>query len=144
MAIGAGVKILFAYLLIGIPQIGARGAPISTFLCDVTVTVFNLKFLSGCVPRSERVAGMGKTYGKPMLASVTAIAASLVAYSSAGRITDGEDLPFLCAVAVAVMVYGALVLLLGIVTEEDLAALPLIGRLVCRGKKNKCVKTEEQ
>ncbi len=132
MAIGAVVKILFAYALIGIPEIGVMGAPISTFLCDVTVTVLNLKYMSSCVPRSKGTAGRGQTYGKPLLASVVSIAASLSVYAPMERMMGGEALSFLCAASVAVLVYGALALLLRIVTEEDLSAFPLVGRFLSR------------
>ncbi len=144
MAIGAGVKIIVSYVLIGIPQMGVRGAPISTFLCDVTVTVINLKFMSSCVPGSEGVAGVGQTYGKPLLASVLSIAASLAVYAPMERMMGKEDLPFLCAAAVAVLVYGALALLLRIVTDEDLATLPLVGGVLSRREQHKKSRTEEQ
>ena len=139
MAIGAGVKLVSAYVLIGIPSIGVRGAPISTFLCNVTVTLINLRCLRACVPKGGKETGIWALYGKPLLASCLAILASLSLYLPLSRMS-GEELAFVGAAAVAVIVYGAMAILLRIVTAQDLDTLPSIGHRKTKTRRKLAVK----
>ena len=53
MLCGAGVKIVSEYLLIRNPAINITGAPVSTFLCDLTVVGVNMYYIakySKCAP----------------------------------------------------------------------------------------------
>lgn len=43
---GSVVKMISSFILIGIPEIGIYGAPISTVICYVVITVFNVYFMS--------------------------------------------------------------------------------------------------
>ncbi len=125
MTVGALVKALSAYLLLGLPQVGVYGAPISTLLCNITVTVINMRFLARCLPHSVNVTGFFGLYGKPMVASVGAILASLAVYFPLYRISDRMTLAFLGAALMAVISYMLLAFGMGVVTAEDVALLPM-------------------
>lgn len=140
IAIGALVKIVLAYWLIGIPSIGVYGAPISTFFCNLTVTVLNFCFLGRCVPKQSHGAGVSQVYWKPWGASMLAIFASLATYLPIRVRLEIEWLSFAIAATVAAVVYCGMLILLGCVTEEELRMLPLGNRLVeqwNQKKKNK-------
>jgi len=137
MAIGALIKILTAYLLIGMPAVGIYGAPISTFLCNLTVTGLNFYFLRACVAKGRRVSGFFQIWCKPLVASTFAILASLAVYLSVERMLGNETAAFLGAVATAVLVYGIFALLLRIVTKEDVALLPMGQRLLSRMERSR-------
>lgn len=137
MAIGALIKILTAYLLIGMPAVGIYGAPISTFLCNLTVTGLNFYFLRSCVSGGQRVSGFFQIWCKPLVASTFAILASLAVYLSVERMLGNETAAFLGAVATAVLVYGIFALLLRIVTKEDVALLPMGQRLLSRMERSR-------
>ena len=88
MAIGSVVKIVLAYILIGIPEIGVYGAPISTLACNITITVINFAFLGKKLPKSEKNSSMGQMLVRPFFSSLCAIVISYVAYLCMLNVTD--------------------------------------------------------
>ncbi len=131
MAVGAIVKTVTAYFLIGIPRIGVYGAPISTFLCNLTVTVLNFYYLGKCIPKSETAEGMLCVYWKPLGAAFLSILASLTVYLPIRHSQWGsEALAFCTAFCAAAVAYSAFAVLFRIVTAEDLVLLPFGKRLV--------------
>lgn len=119
--IGSGVKIVSAYVFIGIPQIGVYGAPISTFLCNVTVTGLNLWFVYACVPGKKEIVPV---YFKPFLASLGAILLSVAVYVPMLSFCGRETLAFLGALPVALVFYVIFAWVTRAVTKDDLAMLP--------------------
>ena len=130
MSLGAVIKVVFAYLLIGNPSVGVYGAPISTLLCDIAVTCINLHFLSEVIPKSKDSSGVCQMYYKPMVASLLSILASLAVYIPLVRIEVGLPVAFFCAMVTAVMIYAAFSVFLKIVTAEDVALIPMGTRLL--------------
>jgi len=127
MLAGAGIKILSAYLLIGHPAIGIRGAPISTFLCDLTVVTLNLRFsLKSC-----RVDGLGELLWRPLGASAVAVGIPYLIYRLLLR--EGSFSPMLSPLllGLAVLLYLPMSCLFGAVGEEELTALPK-GEALCK------------
>ncbi len=122
LSMGAGllVKAVSAYILIGMPEVGAYGAPISTFLCNLCVSGINICFLNRCVPKSDRSLGMMQLYGKPMLASAASVTLSAWCYHRAAELWEGELFAFLIAVGVAAAAYLILIFLMKIVTFDDI------------------------
>lgn len=129
MSIGAIVKIVSAYFLLGNPRIGVYGAPLSTLLCNWIVTGMNFAFLNRCVPCMGRREYAVQTYWKPLGASALAILASLAAYLPMRNMFEQSIFPFLCATCVAIVVYGALLILMGGLTKEDWMLLPMGNRI---------------
>ena len=76
MLIGAFVKIVSAYFLIGNASVGLMGAPISTFLCDATVVALNLYFAASlCHAPSLR-----KIFARPLGCAILSIGGSYSLY----------------------------------------------------------------
>lgn len=121
--VGSLVKIVGAYCLIGIPQIGVYGAPISTFLCNLTVTVMNLWYLHECLPHTRELSVV-RIFGKPLAISMGAIFLSVGVYFSLCVWGDRKTLAFLVAVPVAILSYLALAFVFRVITKEDLSLLP--------------------
>lgn len=119
--IGVGVKIFSAYVLIGAPSIGIYGAPLSTFLCNLSVTLANLWFIYGVVGRTEHTFSL---YVRPLIASLGAMLCSFCAYLPVSRATQSTTLGFLAAMPVAGISYLLLAFLSGAITKEDAALLP--------------------
>lgn len=71
MIAGSAVKIISAYILIGVKEINIAGAPISTFICDLLINVINLGFIVKCFGGSLRI---GKLFVRPFAASLISIA----------------------------------------------------------------------
>ncbi|MBO5939470.1 MAG: polysaccharide biosynthesis protein [Clostridia bacterium] len=130
MSVGAVIKIVTAYVLIGHPSIGIYGAPISTLLCDLTVTLINLSFLGRVIPKSHRSEGVWRVYYKPMIASFLAILASVAVYLPIRSFSYGTTVAFFVALLVVGIVYTVLAVLFRIVTAEDIAPLPMGEKLL--------------
>ena len=132
MSVGTLIKLVFAYFLIGTPSIGVMGAPISTLLCDLTVSGMNLYFLGTAIPKARSSVGILQMYYKPLVASLLAILGSFGAYVSLSRTSLGMTMALLLAIAVAILVYAAFAILLRIITAEDMAMLPMGQRILRR------------
>ncbi len=121
MSVGALLKLISAYILIGIPEIGILGAPLSTLLCDTAVTVINVFFISRVMPEGD---GTVRIYTRPLIASTVMIAVSFPVRCLLIGKGMNEGMSFCIAVFVAVAVYILSAILLGAVAREDIEALP--------------------
>lgn len=132
MAIGSAVKIVSAYILIGIPELEVSGAPISTLLCNLTVTAINLYYVNKYVPREERGEGI---YLRPFLASCAMMLCSFAAYLL--LLSTGADrlVAFLLSLLVALAAYAVFSLLFGAVSEADILMLPAGERIAAAIKR---------
>lgn len=130
MTIGSVVKIILAYVLIGIPEVGVYGAPLSTLVCNVTITVLNIAFLGKRIPESRRLTGIGQTYMRPFFASLLAIAASFAVYLGVSNLTNDIRLAFLAALPCAVASYAAFAFLLHAVERDELMDIPMGNKLL--------------
>ncbi len=122
MAVGSAIKIVSAYILIGIEEIGVYGAPISTFLCNVCITAMNLYFISG-VFKNESIL---KVWSRPFLASLGGIVLSLAAYIPLNSLFESEALSFIVVLPIALIGYFAFAVLTRAVTKDDLALIPFL------------------
>ena len=122
MAVGSAVKIVSAYILIGVEDIGVYGAPISTFLCNVCITAMNLYFISG-VFKGE---GILKIWGRPFVASLGGILLSLAAYIPLNALLKNETLSFIIVLPIALIGYFAFAVLTRAITKDDLSLLPFV------------------
>ena len=123
---GSIVKIAVAYFLIGNPNIGILGAPISSFFCNAVVVLLNLIFAD----RLCRVPSLWKTFLKPLAFSgVSAFFAWSLYRLLLQRMGEGT-IPTLIALGTMIFLYFVLVLLGGGVSDSDLAAMPLGKRVI--------------
>ena len=135
MLIGGVVKIVLNYNLTAVPDINIHGAPIGTLVCFSLTAILNLIAVS-------RVASFRLNYPgyflRPLLASLVMALSARGVYALCAHFLlteeSGRMMMLLCvgaAIAVAVIVYAALVLALRIVTRDDLALLPKGEKLAC-------------
>lgn len=119
MAVGAIVKIVLAYILIGNESIALYGAPISTLVCDLVINIINFHHIFKLVPcRIEQ----RKILGMPFLASLVSIVPPRLVYSLLAPKTTDVFATLVC-VAIAAMLYGAACLTLGIIKKKDIAEI---------------------
>jgi stage V sporulation protein B len=122
MFAGALVKTLFSYILIGVPKINIFGAPISTLLCAITVTLINLYYIKKATGELESTS---RLFIKPMLAATVSIGAAGIAYYTVASIFGKSYALTLGAIALAVLLYGVCALKMKAVVSEDINLLPL-------------------
>ena len=140
MVVGSAVKIALAYILIGIPEVGVYGAPISTLICNITVTVINLAFLGKRLPESDKLTGIEQTYLRPFFASALAIAASFAVYLGVFNAVENMKLAFMAALPVAVGAYVCFAFLLRAVGRDELMDIPMGSKLLVSYDKLKKLK----
>jgi len=117
MLAGAVIKTVSGYILIG--KLGIIGAPISTFLCYLVVTILNFAF----VVRACGVKfSLSKTFLKPLFSGVLC---ALVAYFSNKLLLHyvPEKMACILAVLLAAAVYAVSVLATRAVTFDEIKSL---------------------
>ena len=121
MLIGGVVKIVLNYNLVAIPSVNIEGAPVGTLVCFMLIALLNLFFVARSM---ERKPDYFAFFTKPLLASAAMAVCAKLVYALLRR--GGLSLIFSVAgaIAVAVVVYVALVLVLRIITKDDLSLLP--------------------
>lgn len=118
IAIGAGIKIVVNFILVGVPEINILGAPIGTLCSFVFIFVANLLALikySGVTPNFWR------TLIKPLIAALLCGGAALLVSSVLGEGTINTAL----SIVAAGIVYLAALVVLRAFTEEDVLAFPM-------------------
>ena len=125
MLIGAVVKIVSAYFLIGNASVGLMGAPISTFLCDATVVALNLYFAASlCHSPSLR-----KIFARPLWCAVFSIGGSYTLYLILlHRVGEASILTVGC-LFLTVAFYLVFSCAFGVIDGESLRTLPMGDKL---------------
>ena len=117
MAVGAAVKIVVAYFLIGNESINIMGAPISTFFCDLIINIIGCLYVCRYVPQKIDVFG---TLIKSFAAAVLSVGASKWIYSYlAARYGDGNLVTFVC-IGIAAFLYALLCIVFRIVNVKEI------------------------
>ncbi len=109
MLAGAFVKVVAEYLLVSRPEINIAGAPMSTFLCNLTVVAINIYFISKYMPevaRSYRVILPGG------LSAVAAVGGAALTMRLAGRVA-GDTAALIAAFAAAAVIYIIMIVITG-------------------------------
>ena len=122
MGSGALVKLVSEYLLIGISDIGIFGAPISTLLCDITVSVINLWAIIRLIPESK---GMVGSLWRILVASAGAVLSAVGVYIVVIDKLHNELFAVASAAGGAALSYIVLVFLIKALTLEDISSLPM-------------------
>ena len=121
MAVGAAVKIVFDYLLIGIEGINIYGAPISTFMCNATVMALNFYFIKKYATKFD---GLVKLFYRPLAASVLSIGIAFGIYFLIVKNYGASRLYTIASIGIAAILYVIFAMLMRAVDEEDIKMLP--------------------
>ena len=134
MLSGSAVKLISAWLLMGIPRVGMLGAPISTFLCHVTVLAIETAVLAKHIP--PRVLPRG-FLGATLFSALCAVSGAWAVWQVILRCFGNIRVLILPAVALCAALYLCLTLRLGALRREDVVSLSHGARLwalLCRLK----------
>ncbi len=123
---GVLTKAIAAYLLIGIPSIGLFGAPISSFLCNAVIVTMNMHFVN----KLCEAVDIKSLFLYPTLLSVLAVGIAYMEHLFLCYRLGSNVFTTLIPMATAVLLYLVLGCLLGLISEEDLLALPG-GKKIC-------------
>ncbi len=121
MLVGGAVKILLNYHLAAIPSVNIHAAPIGTLVCFALSAVINLFFVWLIVREKPNYLDL---LAKPLGVSLLMALCARMFCDVVSRFTGSALLRVGVPVALAVVVYGVLVLTLHIISRDDLALLP--------------------
>lgn len=131
LCVGAVVKIILNYILIGNPQINVNGAPIGSIACYVIVVGINLFSI---IKISGVKINLASVFIKPFacaaISGVTAFATVkvfskvLANLGEADSMLNGNSVALVIAVAAAVLVYVLALLFLKALSRDDLEMIP--------------------
>lgn len=117
MIIGILVKFIGNYFLIAIPSINVSGAPLSTVLCFITISMINLQQIGKIL---DYKLDFARIFTKPLIASL-AMGASIL---KGKEIFDmASKIGVLELILIAIVVYFVVLLLIGGIKKEDISLL---------------------
>ena len=120
LGFGALVKGVSAYILIGMPEVAALGAPVSTLLFNVAVVALDLAFVKRIAKGKIGILWM---LVRTFVCSAVAVLGSYIVYISLAANVGSTALPFVAALIFAAAGYFALCILLSVIGKEDIAVI---------------------
>ena len=120
MGVGAAIKTVLAYFLIGNESINILGAPISTLACDLAINIVGLSFLCRYLPGKLNT---GKIFIRPFVAAIISVGASRILYGYfAAKHGEGAMIT-LCAIVTAGAMYAVACLILRVINIKEIKAI---------------------
>lgn len=126
--IGAGVKAVASYILIGIPAININGAATGSVLAYVTAGILNYRALKKYTDVSLDFRSI---FIKPLAAALIMGAAAVASYKLLFLITSSNSISTLIAIIIAAAVYFVTAFLTGAVSKDEIELIPK-GELIYR------------
>lgn len=130
LALGATVKIIFNYILVGNPNHNINGAVIGTILCHVIIVLYNLFFL---LRISKTKINFTSVLFKPLLSSVLCGVVAHMSFTFLSRILpqadysshlNGTTFAAIISIGLAVVVYSIALLFTRSLSKDDINMLP--------------------
>lgn len=129
MILAAAVKVFLSWTLTAIPTLGIKGAAMATVVDFGLAAVLNMIFI-------YKYTGFALSFSGVFKPAVSAAAMGAAVYGVITLAVSWGVWAILAAIAVAVPVYGGVLLAVGGMGKDDLESLPFIGhRLLAAGQK---------
>lgn len=129
MILAAAVKVFLSWTLTAIPTLGIKGAAMATVVDFGLAAVLNMIFI-------YKYTGFALSFSGVFKPAVSAAAMGAAVYGVLTLAVSWGAWAILAAIAVAVPVYGGVLLAVGGMGKDDLESLPFIGhRLLAAGQK---------
>ena len=129
MILAAAVKVFLSWTLTAIPTLGIKGAAMATVVGFGLAAVLNMIFI-------YKYTGFALSFSGVFKPAVSAAAMGAAVYGVITLAVSWGAWAILAAIAVAVPVYGGVLLAVGGMGKDDLESLPFIGhRLLAAGQK---------
>lgn len=129
MILAAAVKVFLSWTLTAIPTLGIKGAAMATVVDFGLAAVLNMIFI-------YKYTGFALSFSGVFKPAVSAAAMGAAVYGVITLAVSWGAWAILAAIAVAVPVYGGVLLAVGGTGKDDLESLPFIGhRLLAAGQK---------
>ncbi|MCD8004260.1 MAG: polysaccharide biosynthesis protein [Oscillospiraceae bacterium] len=117
---GGVVKLVVNYILVGNPSVRINGAPVGSLCCFIVVAGLEIFFIRRTVPHPPRFL---RAFVKPFVASALMATAAWASNGLLSRVLP-NSLAVLGAIGIGVVVYLILVLVLHVISKDDLSLMP--------------------
>ena len=121
MVLGGGLKILANYNVVAMPNVGIYGAPVGNILCFSLCLLLDLIIISRVIPGRPSYLPI---FLKPFAASALMGAGAWAVYGLLFKVLGSNTIATLGSIAIAVVIYGVLVVALRCISREDLSLMP--------------------
>ena len=121
LLIGAVVKAVVSYILIGIPAVNINGAAIGSVIAYVTAGLLNYRALKKYTDVSLEFKSI---FIRPLIATLIMGAAAIASYKVIFLITSSNSISTLASIMIAAFVYFVTSFLTGAVTKEEVELIP--------------------
>lgn len=134
MVIGGVTKVIVNYFLVGNSNINITGAPIGTNLCYIVILALNLVSIHRIIRVRYNIVSL---VIKPLISVATMAAVVIALY---GRVAPmGNLVATVITIAAAGVVYAAVLLMVGGISENDIKMLPKSDKILPLMKKMKFI-----
>lgn len=120
MICGVLVKLILAFVLIGIPNINIYGAPISTFFSTVVIVAINLYFI---IKNTGKIGAISKMFVKPFISAFLAIAVGVALYMLCTSFIESKSI-ILGIIVIVALIYLIAIIKLKVIDKEEILMLP--------------------
>ncbi len=121
LGIGAVIKIVATYILVGIPSLNVNGAAIGTVIAYLTAALLNYR---GLRKHADVDLDLGNIFIRPLWASLIMGAGAVGMYKLIFMLHPSNLIASGIAIIFAVIVYFVMVFVTGAVSREELALVP--------------------
>lgn len=121
LGIGAVIKIVATYVLVGIPSLNVNGAAIGTVVAYLTAALLNYR---GLRKHADVDLDLGNIFIRPLWASLIMGAGAIGMYKLIFMLHPSNLIASGIAIIFAVIVYFVMVFVTGAVSREELALVP--------------------
>lgn len=119
--IGAIVKVVLTFVLVGIPALNVNGAGISSVCAYLTAGLLNYRALR---KYADVRLNIGSVFIRPLIASLIMGAGAFAVYKLVFMATSSNALSALLSIIIAVVIYFVAVFKTGALSREEVALLP--------------------
>ena len=120
MICGVLVKLILAFVLIGIPNINIYGAPISTFFSTVVIVAINLYFI---IKNTGKIGAISKMFVKPFISAFLAIAVGVALYMLCTSFIESKSI-ILGIIVIVALIYLIAIIKLKVIDKEEILMFP--------------------
>jgi len=121
LGIGAGVKIIVTYVLVGIPSFNINGAAIGSTLAYLVAGLLNYR---GLKKYANVDLDLKSIFIKPFIVAAVMGVSAVGVYKFVFVISSGNLISTLAAILIAVFVYFILIFKTRVVTKDEIEIIP--------------------
>ncbi len=120
MLIGGSIKIVTNFILVSIPEINVKGAPVGTILCYIFLFIASMVILCKTIGMTPNIKA---TFLKPFISAAACGVTAILSYTLLKSLV-GMRMSTVISIILAAIIYAICLLFLKTLTKDDIIMLP--------------------